>query len=187
MGNIKRSAAKPTLVLPVSNSASAKTLHPFTRPRLSVLTLTNIGSASDFKPYSSSLPLPCLCGATRINGSRRLPSYGEATTNNNATSLSSNTSLRLPGASTSPVSGGRDSIAPPLPASNVISCRLELLHPSGFVALSTESSRDPVTRLSCTSTPDFSGCHTFQISPQVPAVLLRPQKPSCAARVTPFR
>jgi len=57
MGNIKRSAAKPTLVLPVSNSADANPLHPFTRPRLSVLTLTNIGSASDFKPYSSSLPL----------------------------------------------------------------------------------------------------------------------------------
>lgn len=97
VGYLKDRAAKLNPVLPVANSASAKTPHSFTRSRLSVLTLTNIGSASDFKPYSSGLPLPCLRGATRINGSRRFPSYGEATANNNATSLSSNTSLRLPG------------------------------------------------------------------------------------------
>lgn len=44
-----------------------------------------------------------------------------------------------------------------------------------------------VTGLSCPLTPDFSRCRCIQISPQHPAVFPRPQKPSCAARVTPFR
>lgn len=44
-----------------------------------------------------------------------------------------------------------------------------------------------VTGLSYALTLGFPRCRRIQISPQRPAVFPRPQKPSCAARVTPFR
>lgn len=39
-----------------------------------------------------------------------------------------------------------------------------------------------ITRLSYPSTPDFSGCQIFQVSPRTPAPFLTPQKPTCRAR-----
>lgn len=46
---------------------------------------------------------------------------------------------------------------------------------------------EAVTGLSYTLTLGFPRCRRIQISPQRPAVFPRHQKPSCAARVTPFR
>lgn len=46
---------------------------------------------------------------------------------------------------------------------------------------------EAVTGLSYALTLGFPRCRRIQISPQRPAAFPRPQKPSCAARVTPFR
>lgn len=44
-----------------------------------------------------------------------------------------------------------------------------------------------LTRLSYPSTPAFAGCQIIQVSPQIPAPLLAPQKPTCLARSIAFR
>ncbi len=57
----------------------------------------------------------------------------------------------------------------------------------GSVLLRTAPSKDAVTGLSYPSTPSFLGCQLRQVSPCSPAVLPRPQKPSCAVPVALFR
>ena len=44
-----------------------------------------------------------------------------------------------------------------------------------------------LTRLSYPSTSIFIECQTFQVSPQIPAPFLTPQKPTCRARSVAFR
>jgi hypothetical protein len=61
------------------------------------------------------------------------------------------------------------------------------LYACGSVVLRTAPSKGAVTGLSYPSTPGFPGCRLVQVSPPSPAVLPRPQKPSCAVRVTLFR
>lgn len=66
--------------------------------------------------------------------------------------------------------------------------KMPMAHNSSFrIQLTIAPSVGAFTRLSCPKTPNFLRCRNFQVSPQPPAVFLRPHKPTCGASVTPSR